>query len=115
MMALVRPDCMAIGMKTEFKVCRSGMPKDTLEAPRVVLRSYFCRIISIVSKVRTTMVESAPIGIASGSMTMSSMIPVEKSLLQREKEQELRKMSQRQTLMKICHKLRTKLTWSLKG
>ena len=38
MMALVSPDLMAIGKNDETIVSRSGMPKETFDAPSVMLR-----------------------------------------------------------------------------
>ena len=72
MIALVRPAVIAIGRYAAPRVCRSGMPNETLDAPQVMLtpkRSLICRI---VSRVTSEVVVSAPIGIASGSITMSA-------------------------------------------
>ncbi|CAB4994253.1 unannotated protein [freshwater metagenome] len=49
------------------------MPNDTFEAPRVMLTPTCSLMSAMVSRVRFTRDESAPIGIASGSMMMSSI------------------------------------------
>ena len=72
MIAEVRPQRMAIGRNVAPSTGRFGMPKDTLPAPRVMLTPNSSRISAIVSSVLLTSVVSAPIGIASGSMTMSA-------------------------------------------
>ena len=48
------------------------MPKETLEAPQVMLTPNSSRIRRIVSSVVLTTSWSAPIGMASGSITMSA-------------------------------------------
>ena len=53
--------------------CRSGMPKLTLDAPSVMLTPNSALSIAMVSSVRFGCRVSAPTGMASGSMTMSSM------------------------------------------
>jgi hypothetical protein len=72
MIALVRPDRMAIGRNAAPIDARSGMPNDTLDAPSVMFRPSSSCTSAIVSSVRSTIVVSAPTGIASGSITMSS-------------------------------------------
>ena len=54
-------------------VVRSGIPNDTFEAPSVMFTPSSSWMSEIVSSVFTTRVVSAPIGMASGSSTMSSM------------------------------------------
>ena len=63
---------MAIGRNAEPSACRSGIPNDTLDAPSVMLSPNSARISSIVSRVLRTSVESAPMGMARGSITMSA-------------------------------------------
>ena len=72
-MALVSPLLMAIGRNAAPIVCRSGMPNETLDAPSVVFTPNSARSSAIVSRVFPTSVVSAPTGMASGSITMSSM------------------------------------------
>ena len=72
-MALVSPLWMAIGRNAAPSVCRSGMPNDTLDAPSVVFTPNSSRSSAIVSIVLTTTEVSAPTGMASGSITMSSI------------------------------------------
>ena len=72
MMALVRPQRMAIGRNAAPIEARSGMPNDTFEAPSVMFRPNSSCTNAIVSSVRSTIVVSAPTGMASGSITMSS-------------------------------------------
>ena len=48
------------------------MPNDTLEAPQVMFTPNSSRIWRIVSSVTSDVVVSAPIGMASGSITMSA-------------------------------------------
>ena len=72
MIALVRPAVIAIGSQAAPRVCRSGMPNDVLDAPQVMLTPNSSRIRRIVSQVTSDVVVSAPIGIASGSITMSA-------------------------------------------
>ena len=72
MIALVRPAVIAIGSQAAPRVCRSGMPNDVLDAPQVMLTPNSSRIRRIVSQVTSEVVVSAPIGIASGSITMSA-------------------------------------------
>ena len=73
MIALVSPAVIAIGSQAAPSVCRSGMPKETLDAPQVMLRPCSSRIRRIVSRVTSELPVSAPIGMASGSMTMSAL------------------------------------------
>jgi hypothetical protein len=73
MMALVRPAEIAIGRNAAPMVCRSGMPNETLDAPSVMFTPNSSRSVAIVSSVLSPSVVSAPTGMASGSMTMSSM------------------------------------------
>ena len=72
MIALVSPWLMAMGRKAAAIECRSGMPKLTLEAPSVMFTPNSALIIAIVSIVRVGCRVSAPTGMASGSITMSS-------------------------------------------
>ena len=72
MIAVVSPDCIAIGRNDAPSACRPGMPNETLHAPSVMFTPNSSRISSMVSSVFLASVESAPTGIASGSMTMSS-------------------------------------------
>ncbi len=72
MMALVRPCEMAIGRNPAPIVCRSGMPNDTFDAPSVMFTPNSSRSSAIVSSVRIPWPVSAPTGMASGSITMSS-------------------------------------------
>ena len=72
MIALVSPAVIAIGSQAAPRVCRSGIPKDVLDAPQVMFSPCSSRIRRIVSKVTSEVVVSAPIGIASGSITMSA-------------------------------------------
>ncbi len=71
--ALVRPLAIAIGSHTELRVWRAGMPKDTLDAPQVMFTPKSSRMRRIVSNVTSVVPVSAPIGMASGSMTMSAL------------------------------------------
>ena len=73
MMALVRPCEMATGRNAAPIACRSGMPNDTFEAPSVMFTPNSSRSSAIVSSVRIPCPVSAPTGMASGSITMSSM------------------------------------------
>src|SRR6185369_11896459 len=73
MIALVSPWLMAMGRKAAAIECRSGMPKLTLEAPSVMFTPNSALIIAIVSIVRVGCRVSAPTGMASGSITMSSI------------------------------------------
>ena len=75
MMALVSPWLMAMGRNAAAIECRSGMPKLTFEAPSVMFTPNSALSIAIVSSVRVGCRVSAPTGMASGSMTMSS-IPI---------------------------------------
>ena len=72
MMALVSPWLMAMGRNAAAIECRSGMPKLTFEAPSVMFTPNSLLISAIVSSVRVGCRVSAPTGMASGSMTMSS-------------------------------------------
>ena len=72
MIALVRPAEFAIGRKAAFSVWRFGSPKLMFDAPRHMLKPNSSWISRIVVIVVVTIVGSAPIGIASGSITMSS-------------------------------------------
>src|SRR4029077_5251264 len=72
MIALVSPALIAMGRNAAAIVCRSGMPKLTLEAPSVMFTPNSALIIAIVSIVRVGCRVSAPTGMASGSITMSS-------------------------------------------
>src|SRR5439155_681469 len=72
MIALVSPWLMAMGRNVAAIECRSGMPKLTLEAPSVMFTPNSALIIAIVSIVRVGCRVSAPTGMASGSITMSS-------------------------------------------
>ena len=71
-MALVSPLVMAMGRKAAPIACRSGMPNETLDAPSVVFTPNSSRSSEMVSMVLTTREVSAPTGMASGSITMSS-------------------------------------------
>ena len=51
MIALVRPAVIAIGSQVPLRVCRPGMPNETLEAPQVMLTPNSSRIRRIASKV----------------------------------------------------------------
>ena len=73
MIALVRPCAAASGRNAAVSACRSGMPKDRLDAPSVVLTPNSSLTSASVSRVRMVLPVSAPTGIASGSMTMSSI------------------------------------------
>ena len=73
MIALVRPAVIAIGSHAAPRVCRSGMPKETLEAPHVMFRPCWSRICRMASMVTSELPVSAPIGMASGSITMSAL------------------------------------------
>ncbi len=73
MIALVRPLAAASGRNAAVIACRSGMPKETLDAPMVMLTPNSSLMSAIVSSVRTVCAVSAPTGIASGSITMSSI------------------------------------------
>ena len=73
MMALVSPQRIAMDKKPAPIVSRSGMPNETFEAPRTMFNPSCWCMSEIVSSVRTTSVVSAPIGIAKGSRTMSSL------------------------------------------
>jgi hypothetical protein len=72
MIALVSPAAIAIGRNAAFSACRSGSPKDTLDAPRHMFTPSSSRIRLIVSSVVRTADGSAPTVMASGSMTTSS-------------------------------------------
>ena len=72
MIALVRPEVIAIGSQVPLRVCRPGMPNETLDAPHVMLTPKSSRIRRITSNVTRVVVVSAPIGMASGSITMSA-------------------------------------------
>ena len=72
MIALVRPACIAMARNPAPSAARPGMPNETLEAPRVMLRPSSSWISSMVRRVVRTSDVSAPTGIASGSITMSS-------------------------------------------
>jgi len=72
MMALVRPCEIAIGRNPAPIVCRSGMPNETFEAPSVMFTPNSPASSAIVSSVRFPCAVSAPTGMASGSITMSS-------------------------------------------
>ena len=72
MIALVRPHCIAIGRNVAPSAWRPGMPNETFDAPRVMFRPNSSWISSMVRSVVFTSEVSAPIGIASGSITMSS-------------------------------------------
>ncbi len=73
MMALVRPCEIATGRNAAPIACRSGMPNDTFEAPSVMFTPNSSRSSAIVSSVRIPCPVSAPTGMASGSITMSSI------------------------------------------
>ena len=73
MIALVRPCEMATGRNAAPIACRSGMPNDTFEAPSVMFTPNSSRSSAIVSSVRIPCPVSAPTGMASGSITMSSI------------------------------------------
>ena len=72
MIALVSPLSAAIGRNAAPIDARSGMPNETLEAPSVVFTPNSSRSSEIVSSVLSTSEVSAPTGMASGSITMSS-------------------------------------------
>ncbi len=72
MMALVSPWLMAMGRNAAAIACRSGMPNDTFDAPSVMFTPNSALSSAIVSRVRAGCRVSAPTGMASGSMTMSS-------------------------------------------
>ena len=72
MIADVRPCVEAVAMKWAPSAWRPGMPKLVLEAPQVVFTPSSSRIRRSVSKKSTAARGSAPIGIASASITMSS-------------------------------------------
>src|SRR5690606_31750477 len=72
MIALVNPAEIAIASQVALIVGRPGIPNDTLEAPHVVLRPQRSRIALSTSRAVRPTVPSAPIGMASGSMTMSA-------------------------------------------
>ncbi len=72
MIALVRPCAAASGRNAAVSACRSGMPNDRFDAPQVVLTPNSSLTSARVSSVRMVLPVSAPTGIASGSMTMSS-------------------------------------------
>ena len=61
-----------MGSQVPLRVCRPGMPKETLEAPQVMLTPKSSRMRRITSKVTRLVVVSAPMGMARGSMTMSA-------------------------------------------
>src|SRR5579859_789023 len=71
-MAHVSPAFIARGRKAAFTVARSGSPKETLDAPHVMLLPSRSRTSRIVSSVMTPHVGSAATVIAIGSMMMSS-------------------------------------------
>src|SRR5262249_41725048 len=64
MIALVSPRVIAIGRNAAPIACRAGIPKDTFEAPSVMLTPNSFLIISMVSRVLTTSDVSAPTGMA---------------------------------------------------
>ena len=72
MIALVSPEVIAMGSHVPLRVCRPGMPKETLEAPQVMLTPKSSRMRRITSKVTRLVLVSAPMGMARGSMTMSA-------------------------------------------
>ena len=73
MIALVSPCARRHRQEAAFSACRSGMPNDMFEAPRVMFTPSFSRIRRIVlSEQRHGVGGSAPTVIASGSITMSS-------------------------------------------
>ena len=72
MIALVRPAVIAIGSQAAPRVCRSGMPNETLEAPQVMFTPNSSRMRRMHSIVTRELPVSAPIGMASGSITMSA-------------------------------------------
>src|SRR5215472_19350205 len=73
MMALVSPLVIAIGRNAAPIEPRSGIPNDTFDAPSVMFTPSSSRSSSMVSSVRSTSEVSAPTGMASGSITMSSI------------------------------------------
>ena len=72
MIALVSPEVIAMGSQVPLRVCRPGMPKETLDAPQVMLTPKSSRMRRITSKVTRLVLVSAPMGMARGSMTMSA-------------------------------------------
>ena len=72
MMALVSPTIIAIGANAATIAARSGIPNDTFEAPSVMLSPNSSCTSEIVSRVRRTSTVSAPMGMARGSIRMSS-------------------------------------------
>ena len=73
MIALVIPTVIAIGSQVALRACRPGIPNETLEAPHVMFRPHRSWMRWMVSRAVRPTVGSAPIGMASGSMTMSSI------------------------------------------
>ena len=69
---VVRPSLIAIERKPAPMVPRSGIPNDTFEAPSVMFTPSSSWMSEMVSSVFTTSEVSAPMGMASGSSTMSS-------------------------------------------
>ncbi len=72
MIALVSPWLAAMPRNPAPSACRPGRPNDVFEAPQVMFTPRSSRIRRTVSMNSVTARGSAPTGIASGSMTMSS-------------------------------------------
>ena len=72
MIAHVRPCDAAIERNPAPSVCRPGSPNEVFEAPQVMFTPSSSRISRDVSRNSVTARGSAPTGIASGSITMSS-------------------------------------------
>ena len=74
MMAEVMPAAMAIGRKAALTAWRWGRPKEMFEAPQVVFTPSSSRSRRTSAKTCRPAVPIAPIGMTSGSTTMSAAL-----------------------------------------
>ena len=72
MIAEVMPEAIAIGRKAALMPCRCGRPNEMFEAPQLVLTFSSSRSRRTSAKTCRPAVPIAPIGMTSGSTTMSS-------------------------------------------